>query len=131
MRRALYFSLFHLFAFLLLGCTASVPESYTESQELPKVYPDVIDVTVPLNIAPLTFQLDEEADGMIARYQRDGIEVVCEGKMQPSMSEWRELTTKAGDINVDVFVKHGDQWTHNQPFAIHVSPDSIDSYLSY
>ncbi len=88
-RRALYFSLFHLFTFLLLGCTASVPGSYTESQELPKVYPDVIDVTVPLNIAPLTFQLDEEADGMIARYQRDGIEVVCEGKMQPSLSEWR------------------------------------------
>ena len=131
MRRAII----HLFTFsllfLLTACSPSVPESYTESQELPKVYPDVIDVTVPLNIAPLTFQLDEEADGMIARYQRDGVEVVCEGKMQPSMSEWRELTTKAGDINVDVFVKHGNHWTHHQPFAIHVSPDSIDSYLSY
>ena len=100
MRRAII----HLFTFsllfLLTACSPSVPESYTESGELPKVYPDVIDVTVPLNIAPLTFQLDEEADGMIARYQRDGVEVVCEGKMQPSMSEWRELTTKAGDINV-------------------------------
>ena len=131
MRRALYFSLFYLFTFLLLGCTASVPENYTESQQLPKVYPDVVDVTVPQNIAPLTFQLDEEADGMIARYQRDGVEVVCEDKMQPSMSEWRKLTAQAGDITVDVFAKHGDQWTRHKPFAVHVSADSIDSYLSY
>ena len=77
---------------LLTACGAGIPEIYTESQELPKVYPDVIDVTIPQNIAPLTFQLDGEADGMIARYQRDGVEVVCEDKMQPSMDQWRELT---------------------------------------
>ena len=116
---------------LLTACGVSIPESYTESQELPKVYPDVIDVTIPVNIAPLTFELDAEADGMIARYQRDGVEVVCEDKMQPSMDQWRELTAQAGDISVDVFVRHGDQWTHHKPFAIHVSSDSIDSYLSY
>ena len=116
---------------LLTACGAGIPEIYTESQELPKVYPDVIDVTIPQNIAPLTFQLDGEADGMIARYQRDGVEVVCEDKMQPSMSQWQELTAQAGDISVDVFVRHGDQWTRHKPFAIHVSSDSIDSYLSY
>jgi len=125
----------HLFTFslfyLLTACSPSVPENYTESEALPKIYPDVIDVTIPVNIAPLTFELDEEADGMIARYQRDGMEVVCEDKMQPSMSQWRELTAQEGDINVDVFVRHGDQWTRHKPFAIHVSADSIDHYLSY
>ena len=116
----------------LSACGAQIPETYTESGELPHIYPDVIDVTVPINIAPLTFQLDDDgADGMVARYQRDGVEVVCEDKMQPSMSQWRELTAKEGDINVDVFVKRGDQWTHHKPFAIHVSADSIDPYLSY
>ncbi|WP_294742913.1 hypothetical protein [uncultured Prevotella sp.] len=108
-----------------------MPETYTESEELPKIYPDVIDVTIPQNIAPLTFMLDEEADGMIARYQAGDVEVVCEDKMQPSMSQWHELTAKVGDINVDVYVKKGDSWTHHKPFAIHVSADSIDSYLSY
>ena len=122
---------FYLFTLLLLGCGPSVPEAFTESQELPKVYPDVIDVTIPQNIAPLTFQLDEEADGMIARYQAGSVEVVCEDKMQPSMSDWHELIAQGGDINVDVYVKKGDSWTHHKPFAIHVSADSIDSYLSY
>ncbi len=128
MRRTI---LFYLFALLLISCSTSIPESYTESQELPRIYPDVIDVTIPCNIAPLTFQLDEEADGMVARYQGNGVEVVCKDKMQPSMSQWRQLTAEAGDIDVDVFVKHGEVWTHHKPFAIHVSPDSIDPYLSY
>ena len=130
-KQIIHYSLFTIQFLLLFSCTASIPESYTESQELPKIYPDVIDVTIPQNIAPLTFQLDVEADGMIARYQRDGVEVVCEDKMQPSMSQWKGLTAQAGDISVDVFVRHGDQWTHHKSFAIHVSPDSIDSYLSY
>ena len=131
MRRAVIYLFIFSLLYLLAACGVSVPESYIESQELPKVYPDVVDVTIPQNIAPLTFQLDAEADGMIARYQRDGVEVVCEDKMQPSLSQWQELTAQAGDIRVDVYVKHGDQWTHHKPFAIHVSPDSIDTYLSY
>ena len=129
--KRIYFLPFYFCCFLLLACGVSVPESFTESQELPKVYPDVIDVTIPQNIAPLTFQLDEEADGMIARYQAGNVEVVCEDKMQPSMSEWRNLIAEGGDIQVDVYVKKGDSWTHHKPFAIHVSADSIDSYLSY
>jgi len=131
MRRAIYYLPFCLFSFILFSCGPSVPETFTESQELPKIYPDIIDVTIPQNIAPLTFQLDEEADGMIARYQAGSVEVVCEDKMQPSMSDWHELIAQGGDINVDVFVKKEERWTHHKPFAIHVSADSIDSYLSY
>ena len=63
MKRAIY--LLPFFSFILFSCGVSVPESYTESQELPKIYPDVIDVTIPQNIAPLTFELDEEADAYL------------------------------------------------------------------
>jgi len=121
-----------LFAFLFFACSPSVPETYSESGELPKIYPDYVDVTIPVNIAPLTFELDDdEADGMIARYKAGDVEMVCKDKMQPSMGQWHELTAQGGDINVDVFVKHGEQWTHHKPFAIHLTEDSIDSYLSY
>ena len=51
------------FCLVMMGCTGpSVPEAFTESDRLPKIYPDYTDVTVPVNIAPLTFQLDEAAD---------------------------------------------------------------------
>ena len=61
------------------------------------------------------------------------IEVVCADKMQPTFDEWASLVgeAKGGAIKVDVFAQHGDQWTHYKPFSIFVSPDSIDSYLSY
>ena len=127
-----YFFPFCFFAFLLFSCSPSVPERCTESESLPMIYPDYVDVTIPVNIAPLTFELDDdEADGMIARYKAGDVEVVCEDKMQPSMGEWHELIGLGGDISVDVYAKHGESWTHYKPFVIHVSADSIDAYLSY
>ena len=116
---------------LAIACKPSVPASFTESGRLPKIYPDYVDVTVPVNIAPLTFELDEEADQMIARYAAGNEEVVCEGKMQPTMDEWRALTAGGGTVSVDVYACRDGQWTHYKPFRINVSTDSIDSYLSY
>ncbi len=118
---------------LLASCSTSVPQSYTETGTLPAIYPDYIDVTVPVNIAPLTFEYDGDAEQMIARYSHGGTEIVCADKMQPSLSDWRTLTAQAqGDaIQVDVYTRSGDQWQHHKPFCIYVSPDSIDPYLSY
>lgn len=119
---------------VVVGCGGpSVPEVFTDSKSLPKIYPDYTDVTIPINIAPLTFELDEEADNMIARYSFGDEEIVCEGKAQPKIDEWRNLTEKAkgSAITIDVYACKADQWTHYKPFNIFVSPDSIDSYLSY
>lgn len=118
----------------MMGCSGpSVPEVFTESKDLPKIYPDYTNVTIPMNIAPLTFELDEAVDEMIARYAAGDKEIVCEGKVQPQMDDWRMLTEKAkgGAMTVDVYARRADQWTHYKPFNIFVSPDSIDSYLSY
>ncbi len=127
-------TLFLFYIVTLMGCSApSVPKVFTETNRLPKIYPDYIDVTVPINIAPLTFELDEEADEMIARYAVGDEEIVCEGKAQPEMDDWRTLTEKAkgAAITVDVYARKADQWKHYKPFSIFVSTDSIDSYLSY
>jgi hypothetical protein len=122
------------FCLAIMGCSApSVPDAFTDSKNLPKIYPDYTDVTIPINIAPLTFELDEKADEMIARYAVGDKEIVCVDKAQPDMDDWRTLTEKAkgGAITVDVYARKADQWTHYKPFNIFVSPDSIDSYLSY
>ena len=119
---------------MLAGCSSpTVPEVFTDSKDLPKIYPDYIDVTIPINMAPLTFELDEEADEMIARYAVGNQEMVFADKAQPDMDDWRSLTeaAKGGAITVDVYARKADQWTHYKPFSIFVSPDSIDSYLSY
>ena len=118
----------------VMGCGGpSVPTEFTEVKSLPKIYPDYVDVTVPVNMAPLTFELDEPADGMIARFAVGDEEIVCEEKAQPEIDAWRSLAEKAkgGAITVDVYAKQADGWKHFKPFSIFVSPDSIDSWLSY
>ena len=116
---------------LLVACGPSVPTEYTQSDQLPAIYPDYAQVTVPVNIAPLSFEYDGQADEMVARYAVGSDEIVCDGK--PDIDAWHALAEKAkgNAITVDVYTRNGDQWTHFKPFNIDVSPDPIDPYISY
>lgn len=119
---------------LILSCRPSVPEQYDKSNISPKIYPDYADVTVPVNIAPLSFELLLQVDDAVTRFSAEGEEFVYGGvKACPDMEEWKSLTAKAKgkDISVEVFAKKDGRWFRFKPFAIHVSPDSIDAYLSY
>ena len=124
-----------LFVALLLSACSNpqLPTSYQQSNQLPKIYPDYVGVTIPVNIAPLTFMPENAELGMIARYKVGELEVVCEDKMQPTEEEWHQLTEKAkgGKIEVDVYTRAGEQWTRHKPFSIYVSADKIDPYISY
>lgn len=99
-----------------------------------------------MNIAPLTFEYDGKADGIVARLTAGNEEVVCGGSMiQPSMDEWHQLVQAAinsrqqtaGEpsalpaIQVEVYLDKYDHWTRYKPFNIYVSTDSIDPYISY
>ncbi len=134
MKNIYYYCILLLLPVLFMACgQPSVPTEFVDSDSYPNIYPDYIGVTVPINIAPLTFQMDDPVDEMIARYAVDDLEVIYADKMQPSMEEWHSLTekSKGGSIEVDVFVRDGEKWTHYKPFHIYVSPDSIDPYISY
>ena len=138
MKKNLSFIIYHLsfsVALILTACQqAKVPDSYTESAEQAAIYPDYRDVTVPVNIAPLHFELTNNADEAVTRFSGGGAEIVCDGvKAMPSIDDWRELTakTKGDKITVEVFARQQDQWKRYKPFNIYVSPDSIDPWLSY
>ena len=121
-------------ATMLMACGNEIPEKFWESDKLPGIYPDYTNVTVPVNIAPLTFKIDGKADNMVARLMAGNEEYVYGGdKVQPDVDEWKRLAESAkGDaIKVEVYVEKEGQWTRFKPFNIYVSPDSIDPYLSY
>lgn len=122
------------YAVLFASCGANVPSNYVDNGQLPKIYPDYVDVTIPVNIAPLTFQLEQDADEVVTRFSYGDIQLVYEGvKAQPDVDDWHQLLAQAQghDVNIEVFARHGEQWTRFKPFTYHVSTDSIDSYLSY
>ena len=122
-------------ATLFTAChQVTVPTSFQTVDKAPRIYPDYLDVTVPVNIAPLTFEIDGGCDEMVARLKAGDSEVVCGGnQVQPDMDDWRALTAKAAGsaIDVEVFVSNDGQWNRYRPFKIYVSKDSIDPYISY
>ena len=119
---------------LLVSCAPSVPEKSVAVDRLPGIYPQYADVTIPCNIAPLVFRVDEEGDAFVTRFSAAGKEVLVAGKdVAVPLKEWQELLSAAGGgrIDVEVFVEGKNGWEKYNPFAFHVSQDSIDSYISY
>ena len=119
---------------LLTACSGGIPTEYQEVDKLPEIYPDYTNVTVPINIAPLTFEMEKKNTEMAVRFKAGDEEVVCNGtKAQPSADEWQALKEKAREktISVEVFAENDSQWMRYKPFSIYVSNDSIDPYISY
>ena len=119
---------------LLTACSQQLPTEFAKSDQLPKIYPDYVEVTVPVNIAPLTFEMDDESEDMAVRYSFGEEEIICRGKKsQPGIDDWKQLTdaAKGKAIKVETYACKDGQWTSFKPFNIHVSPDSIDAYISY
>ena len=119
---------------LFSACSQQLPSDFRESGSLPKIYPDYVNVTVPVNIAPLTFEMDDRSEEMAVRYSFGGEEIICGGdKAQPDMADWKQLVSAACGkaIQVETYASKDGQWTRFKPFNIYVSPDSIDPYISY
>lgn len=114
-----------LAAMVLCGCT-SKPHDEIMIDELPPIFPDYVDVTIPSNIAPLNFLVrgfDEYDVTYSVDYQNDN-----------NIEKWHKaLTASQGkDINVTVKVRRDDgQWLQYRDFPIHVACDTIDPILTY
>ena len=120
---------------LLTACSGpQVPTHFTDSKTPPKIYPDYAEVTIPVNMAPLNFELLTGADDAVVRFSAAGQELVCGGlKARPDIDEWKSLTAAAAGetVTVEVFAEQNGQWVRFKPFHIYVSRDSIDPWLSY
>lgn len=128
---------------VLVACSSSpqLPGDFAQVDSIPDIYPDYVGVTVPSNIAPLTFMLDNyQAEDMVARFSVGGKEWIvgsAEG-VCPSMEEWAEmkeaaLKDKENKLDVEVYAQVGKdgKWKKYKKFSIYVSPDKIDPYISY
>ena len=120
---------------LLMSCSSpQIPAQYKESQVEAPIYPDYQEVTVPVNMAPLNFELLMQSDKSVIRLRAANEEIICEGpKVRPDIDDWKGLLEKAqgGAITVEVFASIKDQWVRFKPFNIYVSADPIDPWLSY
>ena len=129
---------FYLLTLLLFlaACSEAVSDSRQETAQ-PAIYPDYIGVTIPVNIAPLNFNMtDEQAlriDAFITDKNGNNLHSQGEESVDFDQDDWRTLLAQnAGDsLSVTVSAKYDDGWHTYRPFSIYVSPDSIDYGICY
>ena len=104
----------------------------------PSIRPDYRDATVPPNIAPLNFVVDEPGTAYGVRIRSahgEAIDVASEtSKIIIPMSRWQRLldTNRGETLYFDVCVRNADgQWTRFDPISNTIAEADIDAYLFY
>ena len=104
-----------------------------ESKNPVPMYPDYMDITIPVNIAPLNFLLRNNANGV--KVIAGGKELYSgdDNKVTFDISFWKSFIKENSGKTVDVKViaREGDKWVGYNSFKWQIVKDSIDSYLTY
>jgi hypothetical protein len=119
---------------MISGCSHEEAAS-VQTSNLPEIYPDYINVTIPNNIAPLNFKIQVECQKVKATFsgKSGSFSVKGEYKIDIPLRKWkRMLEEEKGDsVTVSVSAMTAGEWCSFKPFYFHISEDKIDPYLSY
>lgn len=121
-------------ALTLFSCGQPSLQDYNACPEQPALFPDYTDITLPCNIAPLNFQLEDAAAlSVIIRGKKEYQFHSRSHQLRFPVKQWKQmLSDEIGDtLSVSVYANMRGRKIHYRDFYWHVSPDSIDRYLSY
>lgn len=115
----------------LCACNQT-PVSVLEQYSRTFIYPDYEKVTIPRNIAPLSFIINTtESDIKTILHTENYSISIKEKDISISLRKWKKLVMSGDTIWVDVFAKKNGDWTQLRSFPIFVSEDEIDPYITY
>ena len=119
------------FLSFLTSCTPT-PKDVVMQDELPPIYPDYCDVTIPENIAPLNFLLRADCEAIEVKavdltLNASGNEAVFD------IDDWKALMQQSADKEVEVTVTAliNGTWQQYRSFKWQVVSDKVDPYLTY
>ena len=121
----------------LVGCASETVSDAKQEAQQPQIYPDYLGVTIPVNIAPLNFNMADETalriDAVITDRHGNSLHSQGEESVDFDIDDWQALLAQnPGDsLSVTVSAKYDDGWHTYQPFPVYVSPDSIDYGICY
>ncbi len=117
----------------LSACTQPrVPADFRDEGVAADIYPDYADVTVPRNIAPLRFRIEEQAQQFVTQLSSGNVVCTFQGQnVCPSLKQWEQLRSESSTIKVEIYIQEKDGWKRKKPFSILISADETDPYLAY
>ena len=107
-----------------------------EIGESPEIFPDYKDITIPVNIAPMNFQIITEAsDAAVIVNYGDSEKVIMadDGLVSFGSRFWKSLLREnAGKtVSFTVCEKTKDGWRTYDSFVMNVAEEETDPYLAY
>ncbi len=120
-------------------CSGEVPDGeITRVERAPSIRPDFSGVTVPPNVAPLNFVVEEEGERFYVKihseqgrpvevFSRTGTIIIPEGP-------WRRLleANRGGALHLDVYVRNpGGRWNRFDTITDRIAREDIDGYVAY
>uniref|UniRef100_UPI003FEF15B1 TolB family protein n=1 Tax=Segatella copri TaxID=165179 RepID=UPI003FEF15B1 len=130
---------------LLLASCAQTHENAEQVDHYPNMYPDYADVTIPVNIAPLNFEIRDKhltnietiltIEGADASDADNTLTATSNSQnLKFDLDDWKAFLQKAvnKNVKVQIYSKSDDgEWTAFKSFKWQVVGDSIDPYLTY
>lgn len=123
---------------LLNNCDTNLPDKFITTNRLPAIYPDYNAVTIPPNIAPLNFKIEDSGISYQVKIKsRKGKSIVLNAEMgvvSIPIKRWQKLlyANRGAVCTVSVYVKHGNGvWNKYAPVLINIADTPIDPYLVY
>jgi len=100
------------------------------------IYPDYKEVTIPANIAPLNFYVNDldDAQLIIEGENGEGFQVQSDkGNFIIDKSKWQALLNenKGGKLKLTVCKQQEGKWYGLTPFYIYIAQEPVDKYVAY
>lgn len=138
MKITCYISLYILLAMLLSGCWNDSGTVVINIEELPEITPDYSGITIPANIAPLNFRIQEKGSDYHAVIKfGSGDEIIIKsssGKIRIPEKKWRSLAEKNKGsqfaIGISVRDSAGRLCRYNE-ITNTIAAEPIEPYLYY
>jgi len=117
------------------SCSKKIPKNFQYLNVNPIIYPDYTNSSIPWNIAPLNFNIKEDADKFMCEvHSHKGESLLCSGKkVQWNIEKWKKLLeeNKGDTLYIDIYVNEGGRWYKYQTIKNFITHEAIDSYISY
>ena len=113
----------------------AVPKTFEEVDAYPDAYPEYVETTFPVNIAPANFRIEEDGDEFVTRIvAANGSEMRIGGRdvIFPER-KWREFlsNSQGGKLAYEIFVKRDGTWKKFKSYGNCISSDPIDPWIAY
>ena len=109
--------------------------SYDNINRPAKIHPEYTGTYIPYNIAPLNFQIDEDADQYLIRFvtSKDSFEIKRKKNTNIPLRKWKSLLEKSRgeDLFVKIFALENGTWKNFEDMRFFIPEEAIDPYVAY